>query len=59
MSLLKSLLKLWSGEMFEEEKDKSREDLKDAKEAIKETRAMLDGEDNWLLPTGRKICDGK
>lgn len=59
MSLLSSLLRIWKGEILHEEKEKSQQALIEAREAIRETRAMLDGEECWLLPLGKTSNDNQ
>jgi hypothetical protein len=46
-----SLKKIWTGEVLKEEEEQSRRVRTEVRNAIAETRAMLDGEDTWLQRT--------
>ena len=59
MKLLRTLVDIWSGDFWREERERSREVLAEARKAVDESRAMLDGEDDWLIPLERRrrYCD--
>ena len=59
MKWLRTLVDIWSGDFWREEREKSREVLEDARRVVNESRAMLDGEDDWLIPLERRrrYCD--
>ena len=59
MKWIRTLTDIWSGDFWKEERERSREVLEDARRAVNESRAMLDGEDDWLIPLGRRrrYCD--
>ena len=59
MTWLKTLIRFWKGELIEEEKRRSQEEVDEARNVIAESRAMLNGEANWLRPIQRKSCDGE
>jgi hypothetical protein len=56
---LKRTLNHLFGKTLEEERKKTASVINDARCTVQETKAMLDGEANWLRPIGRKTCDGK
>lgn len=47
---MRTLIKVWKGELIEEERKKSKEIQDDSRESIKCGKAMLDGEEYWLIP---------
>lgn len=60
MNFLRTLIDIWSGDFWKEEREKSREVLEDARRIVDESRAVLDGEDGWLIPPEgrrRRYCD--
>ena len=59
LSWVKTLVRIWRGELLEEERRRSKETVDEVRESLKCTKAMLDGEDSWLVPPGRRSCDGK
>lgn len=49
MSWIRAFIRFWRGEQFIEEEKLSKRVIEDAREAIRETRAVMDGEDSWLM----------
>lgn len=49
MSWIKTLMKFWKGQPFANELERSKKCVEEAREAIRETRAVMDGEDSWLM----------
>ena len=54
MKWLKTIVRLWKGELLKEEIEKSQKTMDDARQAVTDTRAMLDGEDSWLIREWRR-----
>lgn len=48
--VLKTLLAIWRGESANRERKLTEENLREARQSITDARAMLDGEDSWLIP---------
>jgi len=59
MKWIRTFIDIWSGDFWKEERERSREVLEDTRRVINESRAMLDGEDDWLIPLERRrrYCD--
>lgn len=54
MSLWKSLKQILVGNILSDEEEKSTQVRNDARRAIEETRAILDGEEFWLMRPDRE-----
>lgn len=50
---MRTLIKVWKGELTEEEKKRSKEVQEDFRESLRCGKAMLDGEEFWLMPECR------
>ena len=60
MNFFRTLMDIWTGDFWKDEREKSQMVLESTRRVINESRAMLDGEDGWLIPPeGRrsKYCD--
>lgn len=51
---IQTLVKIWRGELLEEEIKQSKRSVAEVRESLSCTRAMLDGEDEWLKPLRRE-----
>ena len=56
---LKRIVDVITGRDIKEEAHKTQETISEARRIVRDTRAMLNGEDSWLIPPGRKSCNGK
>lgn len=59
MTVWESLKRIWSGEAMKDEEEKSQAVRTEVRQVISETRAMLDGEECWLMPIGREHQNGR
>jgi hypothetical protein len=57
--LLKKIVAIITGRDVKDEATKMQETISEARRIVRDTRAMLNGEDSWLIPPGRKSCNGK